>query len=272
MEKSINTYFFKNNEIINSENFSAEMVENGISLYEVIRVIDGIPLFIEEHLQRLTASASLINKKLWINPSEIEKLMKELVNINQVREGNIKIVFNYYKEDNNFLAYFIPHSYPSDEDYKNGVNTILFHAERNNPNAKVVNSSLRDSVNKKLKECNAYEAILVDENGYITEGSRSNIFMVKNHVVYTAPLKAVLPGITRKAIIDICVENHLAFEEKSIHYNELGKMDGLFITGTSPKVLPIRSVEDNSYPTIQQEMDIIRHCYDKMIADYIESK
>ena len=82
----------------------------------------------------------------------------------------------------------------------------LYFGERENPNAKIINLSFREKVNKKIREKNAYEAILVDRKGYITEGSKSNIFMIKDNMLLTSPVKAVLPGVTRGEIIDIAEE------------------------------------------------------------------
>jgi branched-chain amino acid aminotransferase len=71
--------------------------------------------------------------------------------------------------------------------------------------------------------------------------------MVKGDVVISAPLGDVLPGITRQSIIDICSQEGLNFREERVSYKDLKAIDALFITGTSPKVLPIKSVDDKFF-------------------------
>jgi branched-chain amino acid aminotransferase len=244
VKECINDYFVKNNEILKNEFFVQDMVSEGKSIYEVIRVIEGKPLFLEEHLKRLVNSCTLENKDILMSEEQIEKGIKELIKWNNVQNGNIKLVFNYKESSNTYLVYFIKHSYPEAKLYEIGVDTTLFFGERTNPNAKVINSSFREQVEKVIKEKQVFEAILVDNQGFITEGSKSNIFMVEKGIVVTSPLNNVLPGITRSVVIDIVKSLGIGFEEKSINYKEIEGLEGLFITGTSPKVLPIKTVDN----------------------------
>lgn len=248
MSECYRDFFIYNFNVLKNEQFEDSMVSKGTSLYEVIRIIDQVPIFLENHLQRLQNSAGIADIKLWMDKDEIKENIIKLIKVNKVKEGNIKIVFNYEGKEENpkntFLAYFIRHHYPSKKQYENGVPTVLCFMERSNPNAKIINTDLRKAADEKLKESSAYEAILVDRNGNITEGSRSNVFMVKEDAVLTAPLEDVLPGITRQMIIKICNDENIKLKEDKINYNGLNELDALFITGTSPKVLPINKVEN----------------------------
>lgn len=192
MNECFRDKFIYNNKVLNCIEFNPILINQGKSLYEVIRLIDGIPLFLEDHLERLAYSASVTGLKLWLSPDEIKSWIKELSKINMTKDGNIKIVFNFNeKEGNNFLAFFIKHSYPTEDMYINGVKTSLLEEERDNPNAKIINKNLREKSDKLIKEKDLFEAILVDRNGNVTEGSRSNIFMIKGNKVYTAPKEDV---------------------------------------------------------------------------------
>jgi branched-chain amino acid aminotransferase len=276
MSECFREFFIKNDQVHKSEDFSDDLITEGISLYEVVRVVNGVPLFLEKHLDRLRNSAKLANCKLWLEMVEIKGRMLKLIEENNTTEGNIKLVFNYDKEgsprDNTFLAYFLKHSYPTEKQYEQGVPTILCFMERDNPNAKIINTNLKKVTDDKMKEAGAYEAILVDKNNNITEGSRSNIFMVREDTVVTAPLEDVLPGITREIIIDICSSENIKFAEERIKCSEMDKLDALFITGTSPKVLPINRVNDflfsSSTNIIVQN---IMSAYNRIIDNYIRN-
>ena len=256
MEKCINAYFLFQKEMKSCEEFESYNSSAGKSIYEVIRISDGIPIFFMEHIERLENSAKIMKYSLNITRDEIIDGILKLICKNNVQEGNLKLVINYNTTEGRekanainerFLAYFIPHTYPSMHQYEEGVETITYHGERSNPNAKVINSAFREKVNAEINNKKVYEAILVNNTGFITEGSRSNIFMVQGSTVITSKIETVLPGITRQVIIKICNKLNIRFQEKNIHESELKSLTGLFISGTSPKVLPINSVDGFSY-------------------------
>lgn len=273
MLECINDYYVYNGDIKDSKYINEEFLKNGISIYEVIRVINGVPLFFEDHMERLSNSLKLSKLSYKINIDNFYTNMKKLIDTNKVKNGNIKIVLNF-SNDNlslvNEYIYFINHHYPSDEEYKNGVRTILYKGERDNPNAKVINSSFREKANKKIQEAGAYEAILVDSEGNITEGSKSNIFCVKNNNVYTAPLVDVLPGVTRKKIIEVCENMKIHVEQIPISEKIIESMDGLFISGTSPQVLPIYKVDNTYFNSAKNNIiQNISRGYEEFMENYI---
>ena len=177
-----------NNRPVSSESF-APPPGCGI-LYEVIRVTDGTFLFLDDHIDRLKQSAQLAGVNLTFSAADFKNQLEQLLVRNAVLTGNIRIEYYFQlKEVKYQSAYFVPHHYPSDDDYRNGVKTCLFVAERTNPNAKIMQPELREQVNHVIAEKKLYEVILVHPDGYITEGSRSTIFMVKYGTVYTAPIE-----------------------------------------------------------------------------------
>lgn len=271
MSECVNKYYVHNNDIKSCEQFENNFLEGGKALYEVIRIIDGKPLFLYKHLSRLENSCKITNLKIWFSRDQIRDKICKLIESNNVSIGNIKIVFKF-DDVNSFYAYFVKHHYPSDEDYKNGVSTILYHGERENPNAKVINIDFRAAVNKDIKEKNVYEAILVNKKGYITEGSKSNIFMIKGNNVITAPLIEVLPGITRGVIMELCSEIGYQVMEKNVDYKDVKDLDGLFISGTSPKVLPISKVDDIEFDSANNKVILeIMTKYNEVVQEDISN-
>ncbi|AZV55907.1 aminotransferase class IV [Clostridium sp. AWRP] len=271
MSKCIEKFFLYNNELKDKREFSESEFKQGKSIYEVIRIIDGKPLFLKLHLRRMENSARITNLRLWLNEKDIKNNILKLIKANEISMGNIKIIFNFY-EKNTFLAYFLPYNYPSLEKYEVGVDTIFYHGERENPNAKVINNEFRTKVDSTIKEKKVFEAILVDNSGNITEGSKSNIFMIKGNTIVTAPLKNVLPGTTRKIVMDICSKMGFEVLEKDVSYKDVEKFDALFISGTSPKVLPIKKVENVKFDSSNNKVLLkIMKAYDKEVRDDIEN-
>ncbi|QUH19002.1 aminotransferase class IV [Alkaliphilus sp. B6464] len=265
------SFFLLNGQVTPSSEFEQEKTTIYPSFYEVIRVINGVPLFFEEHIQRLIKSLDLLNYKLPYDENTIKEQIHTLIESNKCYNYNVKIVINGLNdEETNLFIYFITSNYPNNDQYTDGVHTILYEAERENPNAKVIAKSFRDAVNKSIKESNAYEAILVNQNKEITEGSRSNMFFVKDNIFYTSPAKDVLVGITRSRVIQLCVQLGYEVKEEPIPVSFLDEIDGLFLTGTSPNVLPIASINNTHYESSNNPAILtLSKAYDDLINNYI---
>lgn len=272
MKKEIVESFF----IFNGKQYTADQIEEITlaqpSVYEVIRVLDGVPLFLEDHMERLRSSAASLGKDITQMLPLIVSDIKKLIKINNSPLKNIKLlVFHLSQETPEYILCFIKSSYPSAVQYSKGVHTVLFHAERSNPNAKVLNTGLRDIIDSKLLETGAHEALLVNSQGEITEGSRSNLFFVVQDKIYTAPAQDVLIGITRKYIIQACNNIGLTVEEQPIPFSIQDYAEGAFITGTSPKVLPIATIEEAEINSADNRIvQSIMKEYDKLIQQYIK--
>ncbi len=234
-------------------------------LYEVIRVTNGIFLFLSDHIDRLNNSAQLAGIDLTLSVADVRQQLEYLLQQNGVQTGNIKLEYYFLAGKVDYqAAYFIQHHYPSENDYRDGVWTCLFIAERTNPNAKIMQPELRNQVNQVIAEKNLYEAILVHPDGYITEGSRSSIFMIKDGTVYTAPEADVLPGITRKYVLQACRDLSIPLVEARIAADDLPGMDAIFIAGTSPKILPVSLVDEHRFDPGNATMRQIMKRYDEL--------
>lgn len=267
-------YFLINNRIAPAEEFDPTEITKTTSVYEVIRIIDGIPLFLEEHLERLNKSFKLLGFDFSIIEEDMEKQIYKLIDINQCHDYNVKlIVNNLHTPTPDVFLFFIESNYPEEIQYEKGIHAILYHGERDNPNAKVILKGFRQRVEETIREFSAFEAILVNQHRQITEGSRSNIFVVKNHSLYTAPAEKVLMGVTRNRIITLCKTLGLTVEETPLSIDFLKSVDGIFMTGTSPKVLPIATVDDIHYNSAANPIILeVRKAYDNLIENYIRTK
>jgi branched-chain amino acid aminotransferase len=266
----IEDYFISNGSEFDASKIAYTAIQP--SVYEVIRVIKGVPLFLEDHMERLQHSAGSLDSSLKEIIPNIISDIKRLISINNYPEKNIKlIVYNLEKEIPDYIMCFIKSSYPTKEQYSHGIHTILVHAERDNPNAKVINNGLREMINQKLQESKAYEALLLNNRGEITEGSRSNLFFVVHGNIYTSTAQEVLIGITRKYIIEACHNMSLELIEQPIPFSMLDYAEGAFITGTSPKLLPIESIEENQLNSANNEIvKSILAEYDRILDIYVE--
>jgi branched-chain amino acid aminotransferase len=239
--------FILNGKMESSDSFDNSLVYDGDSIYEVIRMVKGLPVFFYDHMERLELSTRLQKKKMLADTAALKKDIISLAKWDKKKQINLKIVFNYNKGSENYLVYYIEPTYPSAEQYRKGVKGILFYAERKDPASKVINHRLRSSIFHKLILEGAYEALLVNENGMITEGSRTNIFFLRDNTLVTAPDNTILSGITRKYILRICRENNIRVQMECVKADKITGYDAVFMTGTSPLVLPFYCINDKYF-------------------------
>jgi branched-chain amino acid aminotransferase len=247
MDVCFGKYFILNGYLKPSDAFDNSLVYEGDSIYEVIRMVDGRPLFFHEHLERLENSVKLQQRDMLAGSDVLRRDIIRLTGSESTKEANLKIVFNYSCGLSNYLVYFIEPTYPTQDQYNNGIKGILFSAERKDPASKIINTRLRSDIYHKLILEGAYEALLVDHNNCITEGSRSNIFFIKKGTLYTAPDNIILSGITRKYILAICHEHKISVIFECVRVDKIGEFDSVFMSGTSPMVLPFSSIENTFF-------------------------
>lgn len=262
--------FYLQNALMNENKSGMLTVEADTIVYEVFRTASGIALFIEDHLDRLVHSVQSVAPStdkanlLKLLHSDISKLIAD----NGFAEGNIKIAVAFDGNYVNRYVYYLPHVYPTMQMYDNGVHVVCLNAVRKNPDIKMLHQSIKEEVNKILSDNSIYEVALLKENK-ITEGSRSNLFFIKGNTVYTAPDNEVLLGITRKYVLKILRDNNINIVFDCISVSSLSEFDAAFISGTSPKVLPVRSIENITFSLPNSLLSIISAEYDKLMTDYI---
>jgi len=257
-------------EIRESSEFNPLFVFEGESFYEVLRVIDRVPLFFEDHMERLWRSLELKGKPRLASADSIRQWTNSLIGLTDSANGNLKIVFNFNNDTGRALIYFVEAYYPDEEMYRSGVDTVLYYAERKNPEAKVFNLQMRNAIWRLLVNKGAYEALLVNRANCITEGSRSNIFFIRNNRLITAPDESVLGGITRKHILTICNNTNIRVELRCMPADELENIDSAFISGTSPHLLAIRKIDEKYLKVDNQLLKELYSGYRNLVGSYIK--
>jgi branched-chain amino acid aminotransferase len=239
-------------------------------VYEIIRVIDGVPLFFEKHYSRMQNSIKSVSSELAADKNELRRQICNLVCEEGTQNCNVKIIAYNIEGKENILMYISKSYYPGTEEISTGVPVGLMHFERSNPNAKIVNNAYKHEAAKRIAEGKVFEVLLVNNNNKITEGSKSNVFFIVGNKVVTSPDSYILKGITREYIFEACKRLNLEIVEKLIGLDELDRVDGLFISGTSIKVLPVYAIEHRCFKSASNPVVIsIKDCFDEIINQYV---
>jgi branched-chain amino acid aminotransferase len=272
INESISDTVFFNGQFLPGPTIATGFFNKGTTIYEVVRVIDGRCLFLEDHIKRFHYSLQLSGINYEMGDNYLKSTIYKLIEINNITNGNLKFLLNENNKMVLLAAYFIQHRYPKQEDYINGVKTKIISEIRNNPNAKITNDKLRATSNKIIEEEGLYDVLLESTDGYITEGSRTNVFFVLNDKIFTAPAKLVLEGITRKYVFNAIhfSKNHVT--EEPVHVSQLNNIEAAFFTGTSPKVLPINQIGDIELDPKHEKIGAVMKEFDRIIEIYLKSR
>jgi branched-chain amino acid aminotransferase len=264
------TMYLLDNTVFSDSQLESRIPKDALSVYEVVKVIKGVPLFLEEHVQRLHHSTGMINKSVPFEDTFINEKIKKLIELNQIDRGRIKFVIVFHPSGNHFYAQQAEDIEPTPEQYTTGIKIKSLKIERHNPEAKVINTDYNQAVSGIKEMYNVYEVLLIKADGKVTEGSRSNIFFIKDNIVYTSQSKDVLSGITRVHVFEICKQNQIPIVEQDIFLDQINQFDSAFITGTSPGILPVSEIDGFNYKVENAILQLISKDYLKEAEDYIQ--
>ena len=250
---------------IMTEGFQSAVTRGSLSLpsvYEVIRLTGGEPQFLPEHYERLEASLASMGLAVPFTCGELRTIIADMVAESGIANYNIRVEVDI---SGHAVMHLNPTHYPSKDKYEKGVRTDLFYGERKNPNIKMMDQALRDATDRAIRAGGLYEVLLVDRDGCITEGSRSNVFFIRGGEIYTSPSDKVLKGVTRTMIIRIIENAGIPLHYEAVRAKDIGSFDAVFISGTSPKVMPVESIGDRKYDVNDPLLRMIMEEYDRKV-------
>jgi branched-chain amino acid aminotransferase len=227
----------------------------------------------KDHLERLAKSAEMYYLELPFGTEEIRSATHELIGRNGLRSCYIRpLAFRGYGEMGLYaptvpvdmmIAAWAWGAYLGEEGKRNGVRAKVSSWRRISsasliPHAKASGQYLNSILAKTESAKAGYEeAILLDEHGFVCEGSGENIFVVREGVILTPPHTAsILDGVNRKSVIQIARDLGYAVEERDLARGELYLAEEAFLTGTAAELVPVREIDDHE---LGEPGEITRH-------------
>ncbi|KJU86947.1 branched-chain amino acid aminotransferase [Candidatus Magnetobacterium bavaricum] len=241
----------------------------GLGVFEGIRCYKtpkGPAIFrLKEHVHRLFDSAYIFQIEIPFSKDEIEAAIVNCVRVNGLQECYIRpfVYIGYgamgiYSKGNPInvsISAWAWGSYLGEDGVKNGIRVKTSSFIRNHVNSNMSRGKISGYyVNSQLAKREAIgmgfdEALLLDTEGYVSEGAGENIFIVRNGAIKTTPLTSILEGITRDSVMNIALDEKIPLEEKRFTRDELYISDEAFFTGTAAEVTPIREVDSRAIGT-----------------------
>ena len=235
----------------------------GLGAFEGIRcyrTAKGPAIFrLDEHVKRLFDSAHIFMLEIPFTEKEIRDAIIDTVKINEMKECYIRplVYLGYgamgiYPKGNPVnvsVAAWPWGAYLGDEGLENGIRIKVSSFARHHVNVDMTRGKICGYyVNSQLAKreaisCGYDEAVLLDTEGYVSEASGENIFIVRNGKIKTTPLTSILEGITRDCIIKVAGDKKIVVEQERFTRDEMYIADEVFLTGTAAEVTPVREVD-----------------------------
>jgi len=236
----------------------------GTGVFEGIRCYKtdaGPAVFrLKEHVDRFFGSMHILQMESPFTREQIAGAILETIRGNKIDACYIRPLafigygaMGVFPKDNPvnvIIAVWPWGSYLGEEGMKNGIRVKISSFSRPHINATMVRAkAVANYANSLLAKREALrdgydEAILLDTDGYVAEGSGENVFMVRNSVIKTPPLTAILDGITRDTVIRLAQERGLRLVEERFTRDEMYLADEAFFTGTAAEITPIREIDN----------------------------
>ncbi len=241
----------------------------GFGVYETIRVTKGIPYFLPDHIERLRGSAQEIELEHAFGADSISQSVRELIAKNEVETCNLKILLigGRTPQDTTLFILCLNPLFPDKKLYRDGATCITVAYERYLPHAKTLNMLRSYLAYREAQKAGAYDALLINTKGCITEGTRTNFFCIKGKTLYSPPESDILIGVTLKALLKVAQANGYSLEERDIRMADLPSFDGAFITSTSTKIMPLRSVDSHIFSSHQSALKELMTAFDHFIDE-----
>lgn len=231
----------------------------GDGCFEGIRAYDGRVFKLKEHMDRLYASAKAINLDPPYDQEELTDLVLEACRVNELQDAYIRPIFSRGKGDLGLdprkcdtpttiiIAREFPRLY-GPELYEEGLTVATVSVRRNPPQCLSPNIKSMNYLNNIIGKIEANqkgvdEGLMLDVNGFISEATADNFFIIDDGVVITPPYHNSLQGITRGAAMDVAEQQGLVVEEKAITLFDVYSADEAFMTGTAAEIAPIVEVD-----------------------------
>jgi branched-subunit amino acid aminotransferase/4-amino-4-deoxychorismate lyase len=226
-------------------------MQRGYAVFDFFRTVNGVPLFLNDHFDRLYASAEAMHLYMKKSRVELSTIIRELIKRSALKEAGIRIMLtggyssdSYHPDEPNLLITCNPLKTAKQTDFKKGYSVITHEYQRELPHVKSINYLMAVWLQPMLKEKKADDVLYYNKES-ITEFPRSNIFIITSDNKLATPANNILKGITRKNILLLAAEL-MPVEERDIPVEELMNASEVFLTSTSKRILPIIKINNKT--------------------------
>ncbi|MEZ4633230.1 MAG: aminotransferase class IV [Deinococcales bacterium] len=221
----------------------------GYAAFDFLRIYQGSPLFIDDHLARFYRSAERLGLEMPLNITDYKERLLELIKRTQLHESGLQMFLTggdspdgFNPATPNLIVILVPLPQNKPEAFSEGVKLISHNYQRDLPEAKSNNYFMAVNLSKRIRDEGAKD-VLYYHDDKVLETTRSNIFMVTEGGTLVTAKEGVLHGVTRKHLLNVA-RDYLKVEERDINLEEFGRAKEVFLSGTTLGAMPVRQIDE----------------------------
>ena len=223
----------------------------GYGVFETINVAQGNPVFFNDHMERLKQSALVMGLKLTIHPEQIRSECQQIIAKNAMERGGLRVTLSKGLTADNLLITARENHYTR-QMFEQGLKICISDTIRNETSRLVSIKSNNYLENllilNEAKARGFSEAIFYNTQGHLAEGCMTNLFFIKNGIVYTPARDCgLLAGIVRNRVIELLKANHIPIAEGYYPKDQLLAADEVFITNSLMEIMPVNQIDERCY-------------------------
>lgn len=273
---------FINGQFVEEEKASLRLndlsIQRGYAAFDFFRTKNYIPLFLDDYLQRFFNSIEGMHLTSPLSKKELKAVIDELINKSFLPDAGIRLLITggysadgYEISTPNFIISQHKIQLTDAVKFSNGIKVITHEYLRELPGVKSINYLTGVWLQKEVKEKNAAD-VLYHKQGVVSEFPRANLFIVDKNNTLITPDKNILPGITRKKLIETA-EKKIKTELRDISLDEVKNAAEVFMTSTTKRLLPITTIDETIIGTGKAGpvTTMLNDAFLKMEEEYITS-
>lgn len=283
-------YVYLNDRLVPRAEATVSVFDHGFlygdGVYETMRVYEDVVFMLDEHLMRLFRSAALIGLTVPLDAERIKAAIYDTLAANSLSNAYVRLTISrgygpigldpdLCDRPTFVVAAEKMKEYPKTF-YANGIRVIIAKTKRNlsdaiNPQIKSLNFLNNILAKVEAKREDAYEAIMLNGSGYLTEGTISNIFFYRDETLCTPSVGCgLLDGITRGITLDLAAREGLKVREGEFTKDDIYAAREVFLTNTTMEVMPVSQLDEVSY-NVGEVGKLLRKTYREEVKAYVRN-
>lgn len=245
----------------------------GFGVYETIKVRNNNPYFVPQHIERLLYSASCIGLEHTFTDTQLQNYVSSFLKELKSDSCNLKVLMYGSSRYTDATVYILASApfYPHRKWHREGVSLMSYQYERWMPQAKTLNMVASYYIYTQAQNNNCYDALLINQQGEILEGTRTNVYLVKDKTLISPPKDKILEGVTMKTIEKVLSATEYRIKYQTIKLADIKNYDGMFLSSTSSKILPVSKVDDTVLHipyTLRELIDMYEDALEKSAGNF----
>jgi branched-chain amino acid aminotransferase len=252
-------------------------IQRGYGVFDFFKVLNSVPVFLQEHLDRFYFSAGQMRLDIEYSKEELKKIIFELFEKNNTADTGVRITLTggcspdgYQLFTPNLVISLRAFTSSIEDQFQKGIKLVTYQHQRQLPHVKTIDYLMAIWLQPFIKQNNA-DDVLYHRNGVVSECPRSNFFIVTHDNKIITPSKNILKGVVRSKLFEAAKAN-FEIEERELSIDEIKTAREAFVSSTTKTIIPVRQVDEHIFQEKNSVTKLVFHSLIELEYSQIQSK